>query len=66
MGIYLYICKKVIGTNMKRCFAALEKRISASGNDSLLPGELEVQTQTRHFHVCYKISCCFCLVIQII
>jgi len=29
---------KVIGTKMKACFATLEKRISASANDSLLPG----------------------------
>jgi len=30
--------EKVIGTKMKACFATLEKRISASANDSLLPG----------------------------
>ena len=41
MGTYLNICKKVIGTKMKACFATIEKRISASANDSLLPGELE-------------------------
>ena len=29
---------------MKACFAKIEKMISASGGDSLLPGELEPHT----------------------
>ena len=31
----------MIGTRVKACFAKIEKMISASGGDSLLPGELE-------------------------
>ena len=36
-----HIYVKVIGTRVKACFAKIEKMISASGGDSLLPGELE-------------------------
>ena len=35
---------------MKACFAQIEKMISASGGDSLLPGELEPHTfKTKKF-----------------
>ena len=34
----------MIGTKVKACFAKIEKMISASGGDSLLPGELEPHT----------------------
>ena len=40
----------MIGTKVKACFAKIEKMISASGGDSLLPGELEPHTfKTKKF-----------------